>query len=42
MMEPPSSLPPVKKEKRWWEEELEHTVASRHLDDPEDASGQRL
>jgi hypothetical protein len=34
--------PPVKKEKRWWEEELELAVASSHPDNPEDASGRRL
>jgi hypothetical protein len=34
--EPP--LPsPIKKEKRWWEEEQELTAASRYPDDPEDA-----
>jgi hypothetical protein len=38
-VESPSSLLPVKKEKRWWEEGLELATVSRHL---EDASGQRL
>jgi hypothetical protein len=32
----------MKKEKLLWEEELELLAAVRHLDDPEDASGQRL
>jgi hypothetical protein len=40
--EEPPSPPPVKKEKRWWEEKLDLAATSRHSDDLEDASGQRL
>jgi hypothetical protein len=36
------SVVPVKKEKLWWEEELELAAVVRHPDDPEDALGQRL
>jgi hypothetical protein len=35
--------PPMKKEKLWWEEEIElPAMLVRHLDDPEDALGQCL
>jgi hypothetical protein len=33
---------PMKKEKRWWEEELELAAVVRHPDDPKDAMCQRL
>jgi hypothetical protein len=33
---------PMKKEKLWWDEELELAAAACHPDDPEDTRDQRL